>query len=184
MEGGAASPASAEWLVNLALVDAERGATEEARRLVADFATDGGSALRMDANWHAACVLAESAILVGDREAAAALYPLLEPHARLFPVIARAVACLGSNEFYVGRLAGLLGRHDEAVARLRRAADDGDRVGAGPPAAVALLRLGEELARAGDAEAASDALGQAAARAQRLDMPALVAEVERAQAAR
>ena len=87
-------------------------------------------------------------MLVGDREAGAALYALLEPHARLFPVIARAVGCLGSNEYYVGRLAGLLGRHDEAVARLRRAVAENDRAGAGPHAAVALLRLGEALADA------------------------------------
>jgi tetratricopeptide (TPR) repeat protein len=133
----------------------------------------------MNANWHAACILAEAAVLVGDREAGAALYALLEPHARLFPVIARAVVCLGSAEYYVGRLAGLLGRHDEAVARLRRAVAENDRAGAGPHAATALLRLGETLARGGDQEAARDMLQQAAKRAEALDMPALAAEAGR-----
>ena len=143
--GAAASPATAEWLAYLALLDAETGATEDARRLVSELARDGCRALAMDANWHGACVLADAAVLVGDREAGAALYALLEPHAALFPLIARAVGCLGSNEAYVGRLAGLLGRHDEAEARLRRAVAENDRAGAGPAAAVALLRLGETL---------------------------------------
>jgi tetratricopeptide (TPR) repeat protein len=178
-EGAAASPAAAEWLVWLAMIDAETGATEDARHLVSKLARDGCSALAMDANWHGACILADAAVLVGDREAGAGLYALLEPHARLFPVIARAIGCLGSNEYYVGRLAGLLGRHDEAVARLRRAVAENDRAGAGPHAAVALLRLGETLAQGGEQESARDVLQQAARRADALDMPGLAADAGR-----
>jgi tetratricopeptide (TPR) repeat protein len=118
-------------------------------------------------------------VLVADREAGAAVYALLEPHARLFPVIARAVACLGSAEYYVGRLAGLLGRHDEAEARLRRALAENDRAGAGPSAALALLRLGETLSDAGKHESARETLKQAAQRADALDMPALAADAGR-----
>jgi tetratricopeptide (TPR) repeat protein len=165
--------------VNLALIDAESGAIEDARRQVAEFGRDGCRALAMDANWHAACVLAEAAVIVGDREAGAALYALLEPHADLFPLIARGVGCFGSNEAYVGRLAGLLGRHDEALARLRRAVAENDRAGAAPHAAVSLLRLGETLARAGDETSARDALRQAVERGSRLDMPKLTADAER-----
>jgi hypothetical protein len=51
---------------------------------------------------------------VADCEAGAALYAQLEPHACLFPVIAHAVGSLRFNHYYAGRLAGLLGRHDEA----------------------------------------------------------------------
>ena len=177
--GAAASPAAAEWLVNLALLDAETGAKDEARLLVHKLSRDGGSALAMDANWHGACVLADAAVQVADRDAGAVLYALLEPHARLFPVIARAVACLGSNEYHVGRLAGLLGRHDEAVARLRRAVAENDRAGAGPHAAAALLRLGEALTRRGEQGSARDALQQAARRAAALDMPTLAADAGR-----
>jgi tetratricopeptide (TPR) repeat protein len=179
VEGGAASPAAAEWLVWLALLDAETGATEDARRLVSELARDGCRALAMDANWHAACILADAAVHVADREAGAALYALLEPHAQLFPLIARAVGCLGSAEYYVGRLAGLLGRHDEAEARLRRAVAENDRAGAGPHAAVALLRLGEALTDRGRQDSARDVLQRAAQRADALDMPALVADARR-----
>jgi DNA-binding SARP family transcriptional activator len=176
-EGGAASPAAAEWLVNVALIDAETGAVEQARRLVGELAPEG--ALAMDVNWHGACILAEAAVRVGDREAGAALYRRLEPHARLFPIIARAVGCLGSAEHYVGLLAGLLGRHDEAVTRLRRAVAENDRADAGPHAAAALMHLGETLTRAGERDSGLDALQEAAKRAEALDMPELAARAER-----
>jgi DNA-binding SARP family transcriptional activator len=179
VEGSAASPAAAEWLVYVALIDAETGAIDDARRLVSQLAEDGCRALAMNVNWHAACILAEAAVLAGDREAAAALYELLEPHARLFPVIARAVGCLGSAEYYVGRLAGTLGRQDEAVARLRRAVAENDRADAGAHSAVALLRLGETLTQGGEQESARDVLHQAARRADALNIPRLVVDAER-----
>ena len=174
---GAASPAAPAWRAYVALFDAESGATQSASRLLAELTRDGPPA--MDVNWHAACALADVAALVGDREAGAALYALLEPHARLFPLIGRAVACLGSNELYVGRLAGLLGRHDEAEARLRRAVAANERAGAGPHAALALLRLGEALIAGGRQESARDALQQAARRADSLAIPALAADARR-----
>lgn len=81
-----------------------------------------------------------------------------------------------ASKYYVGRLAGLLGRPDEAVARLRRAVAENDRAGADPHAAVALLRLGETLTHAGEQESARDVLQQAAKRADALDMPTLAAD--------
>jgi tetratricopeptide (TPR) repeat protein len=183
VRGAAASPAATEWHVWLALLDAETGATEAAHRLVAELAHDGARALAMDVNWHGACVLADAAVLVGDREAGAALYGLLEPHARLFPLIARAVGCLGSNELYVGRLAGLLGRDDEAEARLRRAVAENDRAGAAPWGVVACLRLGEALLHSGRHDAARDALQETVARAEALEMAAPAADARRLLAA-
>ncbi|HEV2776459.1 MAG TPA: AAA family ATPase, partial [Solirubrobacteraceae bacterium] len=180
---GAASPAANGWRVHLALLDAETGAIEDARRLVAELARDGAIALTMDVNWHAASILAEAAVQVGDVEAGAALYALLEPHAALFPLIARAVGCLGSNELYVGRLAGLLGRHDEAEVRLRRAVAENDRADAGPHAALALMRLGEALGARGEREAAREVLQRAQQRADALAMPALGDDVRRRLAA-
>jgi DNA-binding SARP family transcriptional activator/tetratricopeptide (TPR) repeat protein len=184
VEGSAGSPASAGWLAYVALMDAETGATNDARRLVAQLVrggegSAGADALARDANWHCGCVLAEAAVLVGDRTAGAALYARLEPLARLFPVIARAIGCLGSAEYHVGRLAGLLGRPDEETARLRRAVAENDRVGAPPHAAAALARLGEALARGGQRDEARQVLQQASARADALAMPALAAEVAR-----
>ncbi len=175
MHGAVSSPAATEWLVWVALLDASTGAPDEARRIVTDLTRDGSSAIAMNANWHGACVLAEAAAQVGDREAAALLHTVLEPHAHLFPLLARAAACLGSAEYFVGRLAWTLGRHEEAEARLRRAVSANDEAGAASRAAVAQLSLGELLADRGDRSGARDALEQAAARAEALGMPAVAA---------
>ena len=90
-----------------------------------------------------------------------------------------SVGCHGSAENYDGRLASLLGRHDESVALLRRAAAENDRAGAGPHAAVALVALGETLAHGGEQESARDVLQQAVKRADALAMPALAADAGR-----
>jgi tetratricopeptide (TPR) repeat protein len=133
----------------------------------------------MDVNWYAACVLSEAAALVGARQAGADLYTLLEPHAALFPVVARAVAGLGSADCYLGRLAGLLGRHAEAVAWLRRALEENERTGASARAADALLHLGDALAHAGEIDAACLTIHEAVHRAEQLDMPGLTADAHR-----
>jgi hypothetical protein len=76
----------------------------------------------MDANWHGACVLVDAAVLVADREAAAALWTLLEPHAQQFPVVARAVGCLGSRELRRLLSAGELRSGYAALSGLARSA--------------------------------------------------------------
>jgi DNA-binding SARP family transcriptional activator len=179
-EMAASSPVSAAWAVSLSVIDAQTGHIDQARRLVAELARDGCSAFPMDANWHTACDLADAAALVGDRDAAASLHAMLAPHANLFPVIARAIACYGSTEYYVGRLAAVLGRHDEAQARLRRAVTENERVGAEPRVALALLRLGEVLTARSQRDQARDTLTDAIARAEAAQMPALAAEAHAA----
>jgi tetratricopeptide (TPR) repeat protein len=173
----AADPhAGVAWKAGLALLDAELGDVESARGLLAELR----ATVPMNANWHAACLLAEAAARVGDRDAAATLYDLLTPHARLFPVVARGVACYGSAEYFTGRLAATLGRWDEAQARLHRAVAENDRVGASPSAALALAALGDVLAAQGAYGDARHALTSAAARARATYMPALEARAERA----
>jgi hypothetical protein len=56
---------------------------------------------------------------------------------------------------------------------------ENDRAGAGPHAAIALLRLGEALTDRGEQGSARDALQQAAERADALYMPALAADARR-----
>jgi tetratricopeptide (TPR) repeat protein len=174
------SPVGRAWAVWLAEIDAHTGQSASARRLVAELTRDGCAALPLDANWHALCDLAETASTLGDRKAAEALHARLAPHAHLFPVVARAVACYGSADYYVGRLAATLGRHDEAERRLRTALEHNDRIGAGPRAALCLLHLAEVLEERGDSERARNALTDATARADTLHMPALAASANRA----
>jgi DNA-binding SARP family transcriptional activator len=173
-------PAGNAWATWLAEIDAHTGETARAHRLVSELSRDGCAALPLDANWHALCDLAEAAATLGDREAAAGLRARLAPHARLFPVVARAVACYGSAEYYLGRLAATLGRHDEAERRLQAALEHNDRIGALPRAALCLVHLADALKQRGDAARARDALAQAARRADALDMPALAATATRA----
>ena len=172
----ASSPVPGAWASWLAQMDVRARNLDSARRLVAELARDGCAAMPTDANWHALCDLAEAAIEVGDREAAAAVHDRLAPHARLFPIVARGVCSYGSAEYYVGRLACALGRLDEAEARLGRAVEENRRIGAGPRAALALLRLGGVLAARGERARARGALAEAEARARQLAMPALAAE--------
>ena len=142
------SPAGNAWATWLAEIDAHTGETARAHRLVSELTRDRCAALPLDANWHALCDLAEAAATLGDREAAAGLHARLAPHARLFPVVARAVACYGSAEYYLGRLAATLGRHDEAERRLQAALEHNDRIGALPRAALCLVHLADALKRA------------------------------------
>jgi tetratricopeptide (TPR) repeat protein len=174
------SPAGNAWATWLAEIDAHTGETARAHRHVSELTRDRCAALPLDANWHALCDLAEAAATLGDRQAAAGLHARLAPHGRLFPVVARAVACYGSAEYYLGRLAATLGRHDEAERRLQAALEHNDRIGALPRAALCLVHLADALNERGDAARARDALAQAARRAEALDMPALAATATRA----
>jgi hypothetical protein len=59
------------------------------------------------------------AIELGDREAAAQLLPVIEPHAA--EISFNGVTSQGPVGAYVGKLASLLGRHEEADSHLRAA---------------------------------------------------------------
>lgn len=66
-------------------------------------------------------LLAEDAVLLEDADAATVLYDALLPLAGRFVVGAGAVTCLGSTSHFLGRLAALLGKPDEARAHLETA---------------------------------------------------------------
>jgi tetratricopeptide (TPR) repeat protein len=173
----AADPlAGVAWMAGLALLDAELGDLDAARRVISRLTRDRCVAVPTNANWHVACLLSEAAVRVADPAAAAALYELLVPYARLFPVVARGISCYGSTEYFLGRLAATLGRLDEAEARLRRATTENDRAGAAPHAALALVSLGEVLAARAKHAEARDAMAEAAARAHALHLRAVAAQ--------
>jgi len=136
--------ASAEpwaWLTVAIYIDAAGGREASARAALAEVLS--GTNLPATVNWHVAAELSEAVAILGDRAAAARLYTMLAPNARLFPVVARGGICIGSAQYFVARLASTLGRTDEAELRLRRAITENLRIGAAPRAAIALSRLGE-----------------------------------------
>jgi DNA-binding SARP family transcriptional activator/tetratricopeptide (TPR) repeat protein len=88
--------------------------------------------LPFDQEWvYGMSLLAETAALVGDVEAAGALYPSLLPWAHLNAVDV-AEGCRGSVERYLGLLATTLARPEEAVAHFRRAIAENERMGFAP----------------------------------------------------
>ena len=104
-------------LASLCLIFAEGDRQDEAAALL-DVGTDRGFAdLTHDPSW-ITCVAfyAESAIRLGHARSAAVLHRLLLPFEH--QVGFDGVATTGSLQHHLGGLAGVLGRHDEAVERL------------------------------------------------------------------
>jgi DNA-binding SARP family transcriptional activator len=175
-----ATPARAAWLCWQIRVEVARGEQDHARRVLRELTRDGCAALPMDANWLGACELADVAVTLDDREAAAALHALLEPHARLHAVVARGATSKHVTEHYLGRLAFALGRVDEAEGRLRRAVGLDDAAGAAAYATDSVVALGHVLTARGDQAAARAAFEDALHRARHLDMPLRTAEAHAA----
>ncbi|MDG6104196.1 helix-turn-helix transcriptional regulator [Dactylosporangium aurantiacum] len=117
--------------------------------------------------------LTELALLLQDAEAAAWALPLWRPWAGSggFPGNADSF-CGGAADRTIGRLAALLGRHEEAVAALERAVRGNTRLDARPWLVHTWLDLAT-LRSAGGAGTGGLA-GRAAAEARRLDMPGAV----------
>jgi len=144
-----------------ALVEGDR--TDDARRLLAEFAAVGFE-LPLDLNWITGMVFyAETAIHCGDPKYAEPLFD------RLAPWVDQCSTAPGATDegpvsHYLGGLATVLGRYDEADTYFAQAAAFSDRVGAKFFAARTDLYWGRMLAErraAGDADKARDLLTKA-----------------------
>jgi tetratricopeptide (TPR) repeat protein len=139
------------WPLALAVVHADDGHLDQARRELAAVAGDRFADLRVDCNWLPTLVLAaEVASAVGDRERAALVYDLLAPYADRWAVFGIAIACMGAVDHSLGLLASTLGRHEDAALHLDRALAAYVRTGA------AVLQARAQVARARAASAAGD----------------------------
>lgn len=120
----------------LALTLALSGALDEAADEIRAFSRDPGlDGWRVDASWLCGAVtLAEAVALVGDREMAARMLPLLQPLAgRLaFAGGIAGLAFWGSTATAVGMLLRTLGRRREALQALRAGAVACEAFGARP----------------------------------------------------
>jgi tetratricopeptide (TPR) repeat protein len=143
----------------LALCYAETGQLAQARAEFGHLAAGRFNSLRRDSTWIASIsVLAEICRILNDREAGSILYDLLLPYAGRNAIIEIPV-CFGPVRRYLGILATLLGRSDEAQEHFRLALEHSQRIGARAWTAniqheygVALLESG----RPGDRERARD----------------------------
>jgi hypothetical protein len=156
--------------VPLALVVAEGGDPDQARVVLAEL---GSLASIIDCEtflqFMTPALAAELAVILGHQDLAAKLYPALSRAAGQTVTMFSGIAMFGSGSYYLGRLATLLGRFEEADAHLRLAASHHHTVAAVPYqvrtelAQVELARLvGEDRAvveHGRRAEALSAAIG-------------------------
>ncbi len=161
---GAETPDISRWLFGslLAKAHVEGGRTDEARSLLGAFAASGFD-LPLDQVWLTGMVdYAEAAIECGDRVYAGPLFDRLKPWGGQVP--ATGASALAPVSHYLGGLAAVLGRYDDAEAYFADAARFSDRVGAKFFLARTRLLWGRMLAERlfpGDAEKAGDLLAQA-----------------------
>lgn len=146
----------------LTLAHAEAESIEEARQLLEEAAS-GGFELRLDASWIIGmCGFAEGAIVVGDPKYAEPLFGRLSPWAGQW--CTTGITGQGPVCHYVGGLAAVLGRFDEADSYFAQAATMSARAGAKFFAARTDFLWGTMLMKrhgSGDAEKARQLLARA-----------------------
>jgi DNA-binding NarL/FixJ family response regulator len=151
------------------------GRTDEAQAVYETLRQLPADADRDVRNFGAFTQMLELIIAFRDTATARACYDLLAPHAAEAGVAGTGLVVLyGSLDWPLGRLAGLLGRTEEALEHFTRAAAVNTRLGARP--LVVLTRLDWAAALTGraagrDLAQARGLARQAAAEAVRLDMP-------------
>ena len=157
-------PASRTWLL---WIDAELGNEADARALLAAMMPDGIPRLPRDLIWlQSLCLFSRAVIRLNDESRALALVELLRPYADRIAV-AMVYSCFGPVALYLGGLATLLSRFDEAEDHFELALAKSARLGSPPwtahtqhDYAKMLLRRG----RAGDAAKAKDRRDESCAR--------------------
>ena len=142
-------PAMRRWRCGLALVLAELGRTDEARRELERLAAADFEDVPRDALWLVAMsLLAELCTLLDDRPRARRLYELLLPYDGR-NVVSMGAAYLGPVARYLGLLAMTIGEDERALGHLETARSAAERMGARPTVVVTALDAAEVLARRG-----------------------------------
>lgn len=125
-------PARPVFRCAAACLHARLGRETEARRALADLAQDDFSGLPFDQEWlYGICLLAETAVLLGDIDCATVLYGLLLPWER-FNAVDMAEGFRGSVGRYLGLLATATRRWEEASTHFEAAVAMNARMGARP----------------------------------------------------
>ena len=173
-EFAARHPGAFAWPVLLALLDAETGRVDAARRALASLRDEEVVATAAPYLRATAWVyLAEACALVGDRARAARLAPILAAYQPRMVIAGAGVASLGSLDLYLGRLAATAGRSREAQGFFEGALAANVEAGARPWAAWSEYELARVLtARPGRAARARarDLVGRAGASAEAFGM--------------
>jgi DNA-binding CsgD family transcriptional regulator len=172
---------NAAWRPGLVALLVELGMDDEARHELDLIRADGLEPFR-EALWLASLTyLADACTALGDEELAALVRPELEPYAGTAVVVGHGVACYGAADRYLGTLAATLGDWEVAEARFDAALELNRRMGAQTWLAHTAYEYGRMLharGRAEDASRAASMVTDAAALAERIGLPALLARIE------
>ncbi|HZZ23071.1 MAG TPA: tetratricopeptide repeat protein, partial [Roseiarcus sp.] len=166
-------PHEKAWLPGFALIAADLGFEEPARRRLRELA-EAGFEFPFDAKRSASLsYVAEVASLLGDIDAAERLYELISVYRHMTITIGVVTVCYGAASRYLGMLAATLGEFDKAEAHFEHALKMNERIGARPWLAhtkaeyTLLLRC---RGRRGDSERAEALANEAWEIAAELDM--------------
>ena len=167
------------WRPGLVSVLAELGMEAEARRELARVAGEGLEPHRQSLWLASLTYLTDACAVLGDEATAALVYPELEPFAGGNVMVGHLVGCYGAADRYLGMLAATLGESERAEAHFERAMELNRRMGA----VTWLAHTAYEYARLllargrGERDRAGALLGEAAALAEQIGMPALLARI-------
>ena len=110
------------WEAALSPVLADLGKTDEAREILHRLAADDVAGLPLDANIPVGLALLSTACArLRDESTAPILYARLAPHPKRIVNIGAMASIYGCTSDYLGRLASVMGRHDDAVAHMEDA---------------------------------------------------------------
>jgi DNA-binding CsgD family transcriptional regulator len=170
------------WRAGAAALLSELGLLDEARAELAAIRTAGLETIDQ-AGWLASVsFLADACAAVGDAELSALLYPALLPRAGSVAVLGQGVACFGAVDRSLGMLAAALGEPECAAEHFERALALNRRIGAATWVAHTGYEYGRLLAGGAPAAAArgDQLLAEAAALAEGIGMPTLLARIRQA----
>jgi hypothetical protein len=172
----AAEPGNIAWPAITAWCLAEAGSRDDAASLLATLGP--GTAVAADHNyawWAVIAGFSGAAGLTGNREWAQALYDLAAPYAGHNATLGVATF-LGAADHWLGVLAGVAGRHEEAIAHLEAALARHRDMGSAPLTALTQEAYGHVLSlrgQAADLERAAPLLESAARTANELGLTAI-----------
>ncbi len=173
-------PAMRRWRCGLALVLAELGREEEARRELEHLAAHDFDDIPRDGLWLVAmALLSELCARLGEHDHARRLYELLVPYEGR-NVVAMGAAYLGPVARYLGLLAMTVGEPERALGHLETARSAAERIAARPAVVLTSLDAAEVLVRRGapgDADRATALVDRVEEEAARHGMAGAVARV-------
>jgi class 3 adenylate cyclase/tetratricopeptide (TPR) repeat protein len=165
------------WLPGLALIYSELGRTAEARALFEQLAASDFAPIPRDSNWLVCLTyLADVCAFLGDISCASTLYELMGPYKGINVLIGSGSACYGSASRYLGALAAVMARWNDAERHFEDALAMKSAMGARPWLAHTQYQYARMLVardQPGDNEKAAVLLKDALATARELGMGAL-----------